>query len=124
MGLFGIIGDMAVNAIKNKVSQGLLGAKQFLHTDPIEGIKYVTPVIENTFPRVGSALKKFTDHVDKWREYIRNYHFRNIYPVPRENKYKYFKNKRFDIIPENRLYIDGNHRSKPVRKKAELTTQE
>ena len=89
MGLFGPLGDIIVNKTKNVVSQGLLGAKQNIgdayrtlnhYTDPVEGIKAITPMIENKFPRVGAALKQGTDYIDNLREKVRNFRFRNTNP--------------------------------------------
>ena len=89
MGIFGQLGDILVNKTKNVVSQGLLGSIQHIgegwktlshYTDPVEGVKAITPMIENKFPRVGAALKQGTDYIDNLREKVRNFRLRNTNP--------------------------------------------
>ena len=91
MGLLGGLGDIMVNKVKNAVSQGILGAKQHIgdawntlvkYTDPVEGIKAVTPMIQNKFPAVGSALKKGTDFIDNLRNKFKTYSFLHLNSAP------------------------------------------
>lgn len=90
MGLLGGLGDIIANKTKNAISQGLLGAKQFIgdvlrnpvhYADPIYGIKAITPMVQNRFPRVGVALKQGTDFFDNVREKARNFYFPNYNPL-------------------------------------------
>ena len=103
MGLLGGLGDIMVNKVKNAVSQGLLGAKQHIgdawntlvkYTDPVEGIKAVTPMIQNKFPAVGSALKKGTDFIDNLRNKFKTYSFLHLNNAPAvSNKKSVYSNK-------------------------------